>query len=63
MVFSSIETHGRAKGKMQYQSYIANPSTDFFQTLYVALPWVIYSSYISRFCATDLQLMHSSRLP
>jgi hypothetical protein len=36
---------------MQYQ---ANPSTDFFQTSHVALPWVIYSPYISRFCGDRL---------
>jgi hypothetical protein len=36
---------------MQYQ---ANPSTNFFQTSYVALPWVLYSPYISRFCGDRL---------
>jgi hypothetical protein len=36
---------------MQYQ---ANPSTDFFQTSDVVLPWVIYLPYISRFCGDRL---------
>jgi hypothetical protein len=62
MVFLAIETHGRAKGKLQYQFYTANPSTDYFQTLYVALPWVIYSPYISRFCGDQLTTKASQSL-
>jgi hypothetical protein len=32
----------------------ANPSNDYFQTSHVALPRVIYSPYISRFCGDRL---------
>jgi hypothetical protein len=38
--------HALKKSLMKYH---ANPSTDFFQISHVALPWVIYSPYISRF--------------
>jgi hypothetical protein len=43
--------HALKVSLMQYQ---ANPSTDFFQTSQVALPWVIYSPYISRFSGDRL---------
>jgi hypothetical protein len=43
--------HALKVSLMQYQ---ANPSTNFFQTSHVALPWVIYSPYISRFCGDRL---------
>jgi hypothetical protein len=36
--------------KVSLMKYQANQSTDYFQTSHVALPWVIYSPYISRFC-------------
>jgi hypothetical protein len=50
--------------KVSLMKYQANPSTDFFQTSHLALPWVIYIHPISvDFVATDLQLKHCSRLP
>jgi hypothetical protein len=40
--------------KLSLMQYQANPSTNCFQTSHVALPWVIYSPYISRFCGDRL---------
>jgi hypothetical protein len=52
--------HALKVSLMQYQ---ANPYTNFFQTSHVALPWVIYSPYIIRFCGDRLTTKHCSRLP
>jgi hypothetical protein len=50
--------------KVSLMQYHANPSTDFFPTSHVALPWVIYIHPISvDFVATVFQLKHCSRLP
>jgi hypothetical protein len=41
--------------KVSLMQYHVNPYTDFFQTSHVALPWIIYSPYISRFCGDRLK--------
>jgi hypothetical protein len=40
--------------KVSLTQYQANPSTDFFQTSHVALPWVTYAPYNNRFCGDRL---------